>query len=44
MKGQMFIQFVILNPYFFKHFKIMVGEAVPPLTVRHSVNTYLQNL
>jgi len=38
MKGQMFIQFVLVDPYFFKHFKVMVGEALPPLpplTTRH---------
>ena len=39
MKGQMFIQFVILDPYFvFQISWLMVGEALPPLpplTARH---------
>ena len=39
MKGQMFIQFVILHPYFvFQISWLMVGEALPPLlplTARH---------
>jgi len=41
MKGQIFKICYVGSLIFFKHFKIMVEEALPPLTARHWYNTLI---